>query len=320
MKVEPFDVLVERTATGYHARSIFSNHSASDESLSEVKESIRKVISYYRFGNEEEQKMGALRFTYTLASLFGKDSILNAKALAERIGMNPGLLSQYISGAKIPSEAQLQRIMEGVRAAGAELARLQAVIATPSAREREVWLPASEPQETREAVLTAFLLDYRDDCNFSYSSKNQGFSFRITAFTDDKPHPTLSIGLPADHQEAVKIAEALDKVVEDVLELRYNLAERKTTDWKTGETIYPVLRQRGQAYKLFMIDAFLKLYQGYTPEMVSTDAAFLIKATSKDEVRNGKATLILNYNPKRKDEQEAFEEAVNTFPKRFPAE
>lgn len=51
-------------------------------------------------------------------------NVINAKVLAEKIGMNPTLLSQYVSGKKRPSEAQSQRILTGINRIGKELSEL----------------------------------------------------------------------------------------------------------------------------------------------------------------------------------------------------
>jgi DNA-binding transcriptional regulator YdaS (Cro superfamily) len=50
--------------------------------------------------------------------------VLNARHLAEKIGMNPTLLSQYVSRKKKPSQAQSQRIIDGIQNIGKELAQL----------------------------------------------------------------------------------------------------------------------------------------------------------------------------------------------------
>jgi transcriptional regulator with XRE-family HTH domain len=50
--------------------------------------------------------------------------VLNANFLAERIGMNPTLLSQYVRGVKNPSEKQTKKIIQGIHAIGKELADL----------------------------------------------------------------------------------------------------------------------------------------------------------------------------------------------------
>lgn len=60
-----------------------------------------------------------------LQSFFSFYRIINAKALSERIGMNQSLLAQYIKGIKRPSTAQTQRILNGVKKVGRELASMQ---------------------------------------------------------------------------------------------------------------------------------------------------------------------------------------------------
>jgi len=50
--------------------------------------------------------------------------ILNARYLAQRIGMNPALLSQYVRGKKKPSAAQSERILKGIQAVGRELSEI----------------------------------------------------------------------------------------------------------------------------------------------------------------------------------------------------
>lgn len=63
-------------------------------------------------------------FLSVFAQFFKYYRVLNTRFLAERIGMNPTLLSQYINGHKKPSSAQRQRILEGIRQIGEELAEL----------------------------------------------------------------------------------------------------------------------------------------------------------------------------------------------------
>ena len=53
---------------------------------------------------------------------------LISKFLANRIGMNPTLLSQYVSGVKKPSQKQNQKIIDGIQMIGKELAELSLVL------------------------------------------------------------------------------------------------------------------------------------------------------------------------------------------------
>jgi transcriptional regulator with XRE-family HTH domain len=50
--------------------------------------------------------------------------VINAKFLADRIGMNPTLLSQYVQGRKKPSLLQTEKILNGIREVGRELSEL----------------------------------------------------------------------------------------------------------------------------------------------------------------------------------------------------
>lgn len=59
-----------------------------------------------------------------LAQFFQLYKEINAKALAERAGINRSLLSQYVSGTKKPSPKQVSKILESVRRLGREMANM----------------------------------------------------------------------------------------------------------------------------------------------------------------------------------------------------
>jgi transcriptional regulator with XRE-family HTH domain len=73
-----------------------------------------------------------IKITLDLPQFFEFYSIINASALSKRIKMNQSLLAQYISGHKKPSPAQLQRILNGIRQLGRELADIDIVIPAKS--------------------------------------------------------------------------------------------------------------------------------------------------------------------------------------------
>ncbi|MDQ3015936.1 MAG: helix-turn-helix transcriptional regulator, partial [Bacteroidota bacterium] len=60
-----------------------------------------------------------------LQQFFQYYKVLNSKHLAEKIGMNPTLLSQYVQGRKKPSQQQSDRIMKGIQQIGQELSELK---------------------------------------------------------------------------------------------------------------------------------------------------------------------------------------------------
>ena len=69
-----------------------------------------------------------IQFEYELESFFDFYKVINAKALAERIGINQSLLAQYIKGIKKPSPTQTNRILKGVQQVGKELAAIQFIL------------------------------------------------------------------------------------------------------------------------------------------------------------------------------------------------
>lgn len=61
-----------------------------------------------------------------LYRIFIEHPVLNASAIACRLGISQSLFAQYISGAKKPSEARLSQILEQIRAIGRDLSRISA--------------------------------------------------------------------------------------------------------------------------------------------------------------------------------------------------
>lgn len=63
-----------------------------------------------------------------LYRIFIEHPELNASAIARRLGISQSLFAQYISGAKKPSEARLNQILEQIRAIGRDLSQISARI------------------------------------------------------------------------------------------------------------------------------------------------------------------------------------------------
>jgi len=53
--------------------------------------------------------------------------VINARFLADKIGMNPTLLSQYVQGRKKPSEMQTEKILLGIHKIGQELSEINLI-------------------------------------------------------------------------------------------------------------------------------------------------------------------------------------------------
>ncbi|NNF86883.1 MAG: XRE family transcriptional regulator, partial [Winogradskyella sp.] len=68
-----------------------------------------------------------LKLNLDLKQFFQYYRVLNATFLAERIGMNPTLLSQYVRGNKTPSSKQTNKIIHGIQTIGKELSDINLV-------------------------------------------------------------------------------------------------------------------------------------------------------------------------------------------------
>ena len=53
--------------------------------------------------------------------------VINARFLADKIGMNLTLLSQYVQGRKKPSEIQTEKILSGIHQIGIELSEINLI-------------------------------------------------------------------------------------------------------------------------------------------------------------------------------------------------
>jgi predicted RNase H-like HicB family nuclease len=126
--ISKFDINVEITDTGYSAyliisvnESIFTTGENIDELLKNLVESINFLFE------EKNQYIDRENLTLNLdfKQFFEFYKVLNAKYLAERIGMNPSLLSQYVNGKKLPSEKQKVKLIHGLNSIGQELMQLK---------------------------------------------------------------------------------------------------------------------------------------------------------------------------------------------------
>lgn len=78
----------------------------------------------------EELAPEQVKFThqYDIYAVFQKFDFLKISTVAEHAGMNPGLLRQYVSGAKSPSEEQAKKIERTLHMLATELK--EAIIVT----------------------------------------------------------------------------------------------------------------------------------------------------------------------------------------------
>ena len=121
MKIE---MNIERTRTGYSAYATKFPVFTVGKSLEELKANILEAVNLYLEDQKTSVTEDDLKVTLDLPSFFEFYTVINAKALSARIGMNQSLLAQYINGIKKPSPAQTTRILKGVQQVGKELASI----------------------------------------------------------------------------------------------------------------------------------------------------------------------------------------------------
>jgi hypothetical protein len=119
-------IIVEKTKTGFSAYSedypIFTTGRTIPELLNNALEATQ-----LNFDEEYIITHENLKFEIDFAQFFQYYKVLNAKFLAEKIGMNPTLLSQYVQGHKKPSENQTEKILNGIHQIGQELSEMNLI-------------------------------------------------------------------------------------------------------------------------------------------------------------------------------------------------
>ena len=119
-------IIVEKTETGFSAYSDEFSIFTTGRTVPELINNSYEATQLY-FENEYEITHDDLRFEIDFEQFFQYFKVLNSKFLAERIGMNPTLLSQYVQGHKKPSENQTKKILTGIHQIGQELSDMNLI-------------------------------------------------------------------------------------------------------------------------------------------------------------------------------------------------
>lgn len=123
--------IVEKTSTGFSAYADdFENLpvGTTGSTMTELKNNILEASNLYLDYNKKPLiTTENIVVSLDLPQFFEYYKVINAKVLSSRIGINNTLLSQYVNGNKKPSEKQVQKILNGVRELGRELAGLELV-------------------------------------------------------------------------------------------------------------------------------------------------------------------------------------------------
>jgi predicted RNase H-like HicB family nuclease len=120
-------VVVEKTDTGFSAFASDYPVFTTGKNFSELKENINEALNLYFEDDGVQINPQRIQFEIDLKQFFQYYRVINARFLAERIGMNPTLLSQYVQGRKKPSSQQTEKILKGIQQIGRELTELSLV-------------------------------------------------------------------------------------------------------------------------------------------------------------------------------------------------
>jgi predicted RNase H-like HicB family nuclease len=119
-----FKFMVEKTDTGFSAFSGDAPVFTTGKNITELQNNIIEAIELAFEATETKFSKENIELEIDLKQFFKYYRVINAKYLAERIGMNPTLFSQYVKGHKKPSSKQTTRILNGLNEIGRELSNL----------------------------------------------------------------------------------------------------------------------------------------------------------------------------------------------------
>ncbi len=120
-------MIVEKTDTGFSAFSedypIYTTGRTIPELIDNALEATNLCLEEENIQVTQEN----LKFEIDFKQFFQYYKVINAKFLANKIGMNPTLLSQYVKGRKKPSDAQTEKILLGIHQIGQELSEINLI-------------------------------------------------------------------------------------------------------------------------------------------------------------------------------------------------
>lgn len=120
-------MVIEKTKTGFSAYSEIYPIFTTGKTIPElINNSIEATNLYFEDSGEEIVK-DKIKFEIDFKQFFQYYKVINSKFLANRIRMNPTLLSQYVQGYKKPSEKQKMKILTGIHQIGKELSEIELI-------------------------------------------------------------------------------------------------------------------------------------------------------------------------------------------------
>ncbi|MBL4888300.1 MAG: helix-turn-helix transcriptional regulator [Flavobacteriaceae bacterium] len=114
-------MIVEKTDTGFSAFSEGYPVFTTGKSIPELINNTYEATELYFEDDVVKFNHNDIKFEIDFKQFFKFYKVINAKFLAEKIGMNATLLSQYVQGHKKPSAKQVEKILSGIHQIGKEL-------------------------------------------------------------------------------------------------------------------------------------------------------------------------------------------------------
>jgi predicted RNase H-like HicB family nuclease len=120
-------MVVEKTDTGF---SCFADNYpifTTGRTIPELIDNALEAANLYFEDDKIELRHDNLQFEVDFKQFFQYYKVLNSRFLAQKIGMNPTLLSQYVQGHKKPSDKQTEKILFGIHQIGQELSEINLI-------------------------------------------------------------------------------------------------------------------------------------------------------------------------------------------------
>jgi predicted RNase H-like HicB family nuclease len=120
-------MIVEKTDTGFSAYSQEQSIYTTGRTISELIENAYEAANLFFEDENIQITHENLKFEIDFKQFFQYYKVINSKFLADKIGMNATLLSQYVQGHKKPSVAQTEKILAGIHQIGKELTEINLI-------------------------------------------------------------------------------------------------------------------------------------------------------------------------------------------------
>jgi predicted RNase H-like HicB family nuclease len=120
-------MVVEKTETGFSAFSEEYPVYTTGRTITELIDNSYEAANLYFEDLNIQITHENFKFEIDFKQFFQYYKVINSKFLADKIGMNPTLLSQYVQGHKKPSESQTEKILSGIQQIGKELSEINLI-------------------------------------------------------------------------------------------------------------------------------------------------------------------------------------------------